>query len=159
MLKSINRIIVSILTTSALLTPAVSQATDMQFNIGISVVTGLIVNSTKNLVFPDTMITGATQTLTVAPEDAGAAEFFAQGQKNKKIAASVLLSTVTLSAPGSSTNITVDIFTISGPSRLSNPSGGAPGTATFNVGARAVITPSTEDGDYTGTNTFRLVYN
>jgi hypothetical protein len=159
MLRKITRILALLILILSLVAPAVTRATDMQFNIGISVITGLIVNRTKNLVFPDTMINGGTQLITVAPTDPGAAEFFAQGQKNKKVTSSVLFNTVTLSAPGSSTNITVDLFTISGPNRLSKPPGSAPGTATFKIGARATITPTTEDGDYTGTNTFRLVYN
>ncbi len=118
--------------------------------------TGLVVNTTKNLVFPDGIITGATQLLTVAPADAGAAIFSAQGRKNKKVIASIISGTVLLSATGSSTTLTVDQFTITGPG---NGKLDHSGLATFRVGARATITPTTEDGDYIGTNTFRLVYN
>lgn len=106
--------------------------------------------------FPDSVITGSTQLITVAPADAGATVFSAQGKKNKLVAASIVSGTILLSAPGSSTTITVDQFTITGPvdSRLDNT-----GFASFSVGARATINPTTEDGNYSGTNAFRLVYN
>ncbi len=82
MLVRFTKILVLTLTL-ILFRPAVANSSDMQFNMSISVMTGLVVNTTKNLVFPDGMITGATQLLTVAPADAGAAIFSAQGRKIK----------------------------------------------------------------------------
>lgn len=118
----------------------------------------LLITKVSDLIFPDTMITGVAQNITVAVTDAGAATFNATGGgKNKTFnQRKVVQTSVSLTAPGVAGTIVVDSFTYSStPNRFDNR-GNAVG---IKVGATAHILSTTLDGDYSGTLTFRLVSN
>jgi hypothetical protein len=130
-------------------------ATDASFNASIRVSHGILITKVQDLIFPNTMLTGANFNVTVAATAAGAATFNARGRANRNLTRSVVQSSITLSAPGVASTITVSNFTLRGPTRFDST-----GWANnLRVGARARVRSNSVDGDYVGVATFRVVYN
>jgi hypothetical protein len=132
-----------------------SRSEDGPFNIYLSLKQGIVINTLRNLVFPDTMIPTSTQDIVVATSDPGAAEIEVKGGPNRWVISFIVNNTVSLSAPGNSTNITVNNFTRTGGFIMNL---GPSGETAFRIGATARIEPSTEDGNYSGSNIFRVIY-
>ena len=138
----------------ALTLSASAMATDQSFNVSLKLFKPITITKVQDLLFPNTTLTGAAFSVVVLPADSGAANFNAQGGKSRNITRSVVESSINMSAPGSVGNIAVDTFVLSGPTAF-DASGNANG---IKVGATAHILAASEDGDYTGTATLRVVY-
>lgn len=137
-----------------MLVGATAMATDQSFNISLKLFKPITITKVQDLLFPDTTLTGSAFNITVATTDSGAASFNAQGGKNRSITRSVVESSINMSAPGVATSIAVDTFSLSGPTAF-DASGDANG---LKVGAVAHVLALSEDGDYTGTATLRVIY-
>jgi hypothetical protein len=132
----------------------VASAATQAFNIALNLFAAITITKVQNLTFPDQTITGSAFNVVVASTDAGAATFNATGSNNRNITRSVVEASINMSAPGVTGNIAVDSFTLSGPTAF-NGSGNATG---LKVGGTAHVLATSADGDYTGSATFRLVY-
>ena len=137
-----------------MLVGATAMAANQSFNISLKLFKPITITKVQDLLFPDTTLTGSAFNITVATTDSGAASFNAQGGKNRSITRSVVESSINMSAPGVATNIAVDTFSLSGPTAF-DASGDANG---LKVGAVAHVLALSEDGDYTGTATLRVIY-
>ena len=142
-------VLISLLTISATV-----YATDQSFNATLKLFKPITISKVQDLLFPDTTLTGSAFTVVVATGDSGAATFNAQGGKNRNITRSVVESSINMSASGVVGTIAVDTFVLAGPTAF-NASGDANG---LKAGATAHILAASEDGDYSGTATFRVVY-
>ncbi|MEI6093084.1 MAG: DUF4402 domain-containing protein [bacterium] len=129
-------------------------ATDQSFNLTLKLYKPITITKIQDLLFPDTTLTGSAFDITVATTGSGAATFNAQGGKNRNITKSIVESSINMSAPGVTGSIAVNTFAISGPTAFDS-SGNANG---LKVGAVAHVLAASEDGNYTGTATFRVVY-
>ena len=132
-------------------------ATDEPFVASITVYSPIVITETAPMTFGAVMSTAAPQVITVAPTDAGAAAFDIAGQNGLAVTAAIVETAVTLT--GGASTITVNNFTYGGSI--------AGGTAAFNnqgaiagakVGASANVPANPSAGAYTGTLTFRVVY-
>ena len=110
------------------------------------------------MIFPDTGATASIQNITVNTGDAGAAAFDIGGEASTAIQASIVETDLDMVVGG--TTITVDTFTFGG-------SLAADGTATLdgtgnltgaNVGATAAVPANPDVGAYSGSLTFRVLY-
>ena len=142
-------ILISLLTLSS-----TAMATDQSFGASLKLFKPITITKVQDLLFPDTTLTGSAFTIAVLPADSGAATFNAQGGKNRSIIKSVVESSINMSASGVTGNIAVDTFVLSGPSAF-DASGNA---NAIKVGATAHVLAASEDGNYTGTATLRVVY-
>ena len=140
-----------------MLVGSTAYAADQSFNATLKLKAPIIITPLTNLAFPDASITGSAQNITVAPADAGAASFSATGGKNRNITRSVVESSINMNAGVVGDNIAVDTFVLSGPTAF-NGSGAILAASPIKVGATAHVLASNADGDYSGTATFRLVY-
>lgn len=129
-------------------------ATDQSFNLSLKLFKPITITKVQDLSFPNATLTGSAFDITVATADSGAATFNAQGGKNRNITRSVVESSINMSAPGVTGNIAVSTFTMAGPT-VFDASGNANG---LKVGAIAHVLAASEDGNYSGTATFRVVY-
>ena len=129
-------------------------ATDQSFNATLKLFKPITITKVQDLLFPNTTLTGSAFTVVVLTGDSGAATFNAQGGKSRNITRSVVESSINMSAPGVVGTIAVDTFGIAGPTAFDG-SGHANG---LKVGATAHVLAASEDGDYSGTATFRVVY-
>ncbi|MEI6093212.1 MAG: DUF4402 domain-containing protein [bacterium] len=139
---------------SALLLSATATATDQSFSTNLKLYKPITITKTQDLLFPDTTLTGTAFNIVVIPGGSGSANFNAQGGKNRTITKSVVESSINMSAPGATGTIAVDTFALSGPTAFDSL-GNATG---IKVGATAHILANTEDGNYSGTSTLRVVY-
>ena len=139
---------------SLLIFSTTAYATDQSFNINVTLTNSILITRIQNLLFPNTTLTGSAFNVTVATGASGAATFNATGRRNWSITRSVVESSITMSAPGVVGTITVNNFVVAGPTAFDG-SGNANG---LKVGATAHVLAASEDGDYTGTATFRVVY-
>jgi hypothetical protein len=124
------------------------------FHLTMRLFKPITITNNKNLIFPTTTLIGANVSLVVGPDDAGAADFSIFGGKNRSVIRTVIESSVRLTASGSAGGITVDRFTVAGPTAF-DASGKANG---LKVGATARILADSTDGDYAGVGTFRVIY-
>ena len=138
----------------ALTISASAMATDKSFNVSLKLFKPITITKVQDLLFPDTTLTGSAINLIVLPADSGAANFTAQGGKSRNITKSVVESSINMAAAGVVGNIAVDTFVLSGPTAFDG-SGNITG---IKVGATAHILAASEDGNYTGTATLRVVY-
>jgi hypothetical protein len=136
------------------ITSSTVMATDQSFNITLKLFKPITITKVQDLLFPDATITGSPINLVVNTGDSGAATFNAQGGNSRSITRSVVESSINMSAPGVAGNIAVDTWVLSGPTAFDG-SGNANG---IKVGATAHILAGSLDGNYTGTATFRVVY-
>ncbi len=139
---------------SALTMSAGVYATDQSFNATLKLYKPITISKVQDLAFPDTTLTGSAIDIVVAPGDSGAATFNAEGGKNRNITKSVVESSIDMSAPGVTGKIAVDNFILTGATAFDG-SGNANG---LKVGATAHVLADSEDGDYSGTATYRVVY-
>jgi len=139
---------------SLLAVSATASATDQTFNATLKLFKPIAITKVQDLLFPDTTLTGSAFTIVVLPAASGAASFTATGGKSRNITTSVVESSITMSASGVAGTITVDTFVLSGPSAFDS-SGNATG---MKVGATAHVLAASEDGNYSGTATYRVVY-
>jgi hypothetical protein len=128
--------------------------TEQSFNATLKLYKPISITKNKDLIFPAKVLTGADETVVVSTGDTGAADFTAFGGKNRSVIRTVLESSLILTAQSSSSNIVVDNFIVTGPAMF-NDSGKA---ESLRVGATARILSDSEDGDYAGVGTFRVVY-
>ena len=142
-------ILISLLTLSS-----VAMATDQSFNASLKLFKPITISKIQDLLFPDTTLTGSAFTIAVLPADSGAATFNAQGGKSRSITKSIVESSINMSASGVAGTIAVDTFVLSGPTAF-DASGNA---NAIKVGATAHVLAASEDGNYTGTATLRVVY-
>jgi hypothetical protein len=140
----------------SILTGTYAYASDLGFNATMKLKAPIALTKVTDLVFPDTNLTGSAFTVVVAAGDAGAANFNATGGKNRTITKSVVEASINMTAVDAVGSIAVDTFTFGGPTAFS-----AAGVANgMRIGATAHILAATQDSDlYTGSATFRVVYN
>lgn len=142
-------ILISILTLSS-----TAMATDQSFNLSLKLFKPITITKVQDLLFQDTTLTGSAFNVVVLPADSGSATFNAQGGKNRNITRSIVESSINMSASGVVGTIAVDTFVLSGPTAF-DASGNA---NSIKVGATAHVLAASEDGNYTGTATLRVVY-
>jgi hypothetical protein len=115
------------------------------------------VNLISNMVFP-VQVQGIATNVVIAPNDPGAASFSITGEPNRVLSCSVTNNNVNITTPGgggAKYRIRVDSFLIQGCTHF-DPTGVLHGVS---VGAKATIRKNNVEGEYSGTNTFRVVYN
>ena len=134
---------------------ATAMATDQSFNVSLKLFKPITITKVQDLLIPQATLTGSAFDIVVATSDSGAAAFNAQGGKSRTITRSVVESTIDLSASGVSGKIAVDNFVLAGPTAF-DASGNANG---LKVGATAHVLAASEDGDYSGSATMRVIYN
>ena len=147
-----------LLVISGLIFSMAGYATDESFQVSIRIQAAITISENQALSFPDTEATASSQTVTVAPSDGTSASFDIAGDSNLAITVSVSEASIGLS--NGPTTITIDNFTFGG-------SCNADGTGTLSsgslagckVGASASIPANPTSGSYTGTLTFRVLYN
>ncbi len=139
-----------------------AQATDEPFNASMKLIAPIIVSETKALSFVEA-VAGTADTVITAAGDGEAAIFTATGEASRAVTGSVVESSITMTTGGggATEQITVDTFTTGG--NLSALDGSAAFDGTGNlvdmrIGATANIDATDVAGDYTGSATFRLVY-
>lgn len=142
-------ILISIITLSS-----TAMATDQSFNLSLKLFKPITISKVQDLLFPDATLTGSAFNVVVLPADSGSATFNAQGGKNRNITRSIVESSINMSASGVVGTIAVDTFVLSGPTAFDS-SGNA---NSIKVGATAHVLAASEDGNYTGTATLRVVY-
>lgn len=130
-------------------------ASDKSFDVTMKLLKPIAITKVQDLLFPDTTLTGSAFTVVVATGDSGAASFTATGGKSRSIAKSIVETSIDMSASGVTGKIAVDTFTLAGPTAFDS-SGNITG---LKVGATAHVLADSEDGDYSGTATLRVVYN
>jgi len=111
----------------------------------------------SDMYFPD-QVQGVAVNVILQPTDPGAATFSISGRPNRLITCSVLNSSVNITTPGGSGaqyRIRVRNFVINGCTRI-GPTGVLNGVS---IGARAIVNSNDEEGDYSGVNTLRVLYN
>jgi hypothetical protein len=131
-----------------------AMATDQSFNISMKLFKPITISKVQDLLIPNTNLTGSAFTVVVATGDTGAASFTAVGGKNRSITRAVVESSINMSASGVTGNIAVDTFVLAGPVAF-DASGNITG---LKVGATAHVLAASEDGDYSGTATLRVLY-
>jgi Domain of unknown function (DUF4402) len=137
-----------------LMVSASAMATDQSFNANLKLFKPITISKVQDLLFPDTTLTGSAFNIVVLPADSGAANFTSQGGKNRSITKSIVQSSINMSASGVVGTIAVGTFVLSGPTAF-DASGNITG---IKVGATANVLAASEDGNYTGTATLRVVY-
>ncbi|MEI6092822.1 MAG: DUF4402 domain-containing protein [bacterium] len=145
---------IAILVMLATLSSNVLHATDQTMSSSLKLYKPIVIAKVSDLSFPDTVISGNSQNITVSTASTNAATFNAQGGKNRSLTRSVVQSSIIMSAPGVTGTITVNSFSRSGPT-VFDSNGNANG---FKIGATARVLSNNIDGNYTGTATFRVVY-
>ena len=141
-------ILISLLTLSA-----TASATDQSFNATLKLIKPITITKIQDLLFPDGTAHGSAYDMVVATGDAGAATFNAKGGKGRNLARSVVESSVILSDGGGQT-LTVNTFVVAGPTAFDG-FGDANG---LKVGATLHVLASSHQGTYSGSATFRVVY-
>ena len=148
--------IFTVAATGLILSTSTLYAVDQAFNVSITILTALGITKTSDLSFPTTASSGSIQAVTVAPADGTAATFDITGEPSTAITASIVEADVTLTA----STIVVDTFTFGGglaaDGTATTTAGGA--VAGAAVGATANIPASHAAGSYSGSLTFRVLY-
>ena len=139
---------------SLLMIAKTAMATDQSFSTSLKLYQPITITKVQDLSFPNTTLTGSAFNVTVLPADAGAASFTAQGGKSRNITKSVVESSINMTALGVTGNIAVDTFVLTGPTAFDG-TGNATG---IKIGATAHVLAASQDGNYTGTATLRVVY-
>ena len=134
-------------------------AADESFQASIRILTALSITEQSALSFPDTEASASAQNVVIAPTGTGAAVFNIAGEASRPVTASIVQSNLQIT--NGSTTVTIGSFTFGG--GLSSS-----GTGTLNgsgqltgagVGATAAIPANPQAGVYSGSLTFRVVYN
>lgn len=143
-----------------LATPA--KATDLGFNLGMTLLTPIAVVNSQGLTFPATTA-GAPATVVVAPADATAAVFTATGEPSTPVTGSVVEASITMTTGTGLTTpeqMTVDTFTTGGDMNAAGAAtfDGAGALNNLRIGASANVLAEDLPGVWSGTATFRLIY-
>jgi hypothetical protein len=128
-------------------------ATDQVFTVSLKLLKPIIIVETKPLLFADTIITSGSSDFTVHTNDPHAAKFNIAGSANKNVDTMVVEEHIAIVAPKTSKPITVDGFTVRAPVALNGQ-----GKGTISVGGTAHVGVDSENGDYMGAATLRVVY-
>ena len=127
-------------------------ATDAPFTVSLKLLKPIAISEIRSLAFQDTA-TGSSTSLIVASSDDTAAKFDLVGSANANIISTVVENSVLISAPGVSNSVVVDNFTVKAPLALNGM-----GRGTIGVGGTAHVGTDSEDGNYMGAATLRVVY-
>lgn len=130
----------------------VATATDSPFSVSLKLFKPIVISEVKNLAFPDTML-GFSKDLVVSSTDDNSAQFDLVGSSGANIVTAIMENSINLSAPGVSTAVLVDNFTVKAPVALNSS-----GKGTIGVGGTAHISSDNQDGNYIGLATLRVVY-
>ena len=161
-MKLQNKIIATTAIVTGLTVGGSVLATDEAFNVTMSLITPIVITETQALSFANTS-QGSAATVVTAPTDGTAAIFSATGAASTAVTGSVVEASITMTTGdgvGTTKQITVDTFATGG------DMDGA-GAATFDgtgnlsnlrIGATANVEAEDIAGAYSGTATFRLVY-
>lgn len=133
------------------------QAEETTFTASIKILTALSITKVTDLSFPDTTASITSQDIVIAPEDSGAATFTISGDDLATVQASIVESSVTMT--NGTTGIVIDSFTFGGDLSTTGQATLGTGTTSANVGATANIPGNPNSGTYSGSITFRVVYN
>ena len=138
-------------------------ANDETLNVGMTLYTPFSITENQGLTFADTTI-GAKVKVTTTPADTSAAIFFATGEPNRTVIGSIVENRIFMTTGDGNRGrkrIRVNKFKTGGDMN-------ATGIATFNnlgqlnnlrIGATAHVKANNIAGAYSGTATFRLLYN
>ncbi len=140
-----------------------ANATDESFQASMKLLAPIVITETQALSFADT-ISGQTTNVTTAAADASAALFTATGEANRAVTGSIVESSINMTTGAGVTTpeqIVVDTFSTGGDM---DGAGSATFDATGNlndlrIGGVAHVEAEDVAGQYTGTATFRVVYN
>lgn len=139
-----------------------ASATDEVFNVTMSLVAPIVITETQALSFSNAGA-GSASTVVTAPTDGTAAIFTATGEASTAVTGSVVEANITMTTGdgiGTTKQITVDTFTtggdMDGAGAATFSAGGA--LSNLRVGASANVLAEDIAGAYSGTATFRLVY-
>jgi hypothetical protein len=142
---------------------SIAHATDQGFSVGLQLNAPIVVSESSPLTFPNAVVSGQNEVITTAPSSSIAAQFTATGEASALVTAGVVESQITMiTGDGQSPDeqIIVDNFTRGGDMDVN-------GNATFSsagqlnnlrVGASANIQAEDGPGNYSGSATFRMVY-
>lgn len=136
------------------------------FTAKMEVMPPVIFSENQAISFP-TAIPGKAATVTISPEDTGAAVFAVTGRPMENLTASIVEERVVLSTGFSRTparQIVVEGFTLGGDIHAASSTGsariGQRGTLSdLRLGATARIEAEDQPGVYSGSSTFRVVYH
>jgi len=143
-------ILLMILYTLNFYNPAM--AADAPFSVSLNLLKPIAISEVRSLAFPNTNI-GISTDLIVPSNDENAAEFQLVGSANTNIVSTVIEKSISISAPGASKPVLVDNFTVNAPLALNDK-----GKGTVGVGGTAHINNDSEDGNYIGSATLRIIY-
>ena len=129
-----------------------AMATDAPFAVSMKLLKPIVISEVRSLSFPNTN-TGISTSLIVGSSDEKAAEFNLVGSANTNIISAIVESSISISAPGVSNPVLVDNFTVKAPLALNDQ-----GKGTIGVGGTAHVTQDSEDGNYIGSATLRVIY-
>ncbi|PCI28327.1 MAG: hypothetical protein COB67_06665 [SAR324 cluster bacterium] len=139
-------------------TPTMLYAVEESFVASIRILSPMPVFERTPLVFPDLEVSESSRTIVVLPSDTGAASFDLVGGSDEGITASIVESEVSMTQ--GSTVIVVNAFTFGG-CLGADGTGALSGSGKFSsctIGGTALIPANPNFGMYTGTLTFRVVY-
>ncbi|MDF1795727.1 MAG: DUF4402 domain-containing protein [Coxiellaceae bacterium] len=131
------------------------------FTVSLNLFSAIHVTKVADLDFGDAVL-GAAQDIKVNSKNAGVAKFNAVGDRNARILATVVETSVTMAngASGANNQITVDNWNYGG--SLSSAGEGqfnvSGALQDMDVGGVAHILADTEYGSYSGNATFRVTY-
>ena len=138
------------------------QATDEGFSSSMTLLAPIVITETSALTFANA-VSGSVSTITSAAASANAAQFTATGEASTAVTGSIVEASITMitgDGIGTTKQIVVDTFTTGGDMDGAGAStfsvGGA--LSDLRVGASANVLAEDIAGAYTGTATFRLVY-
>lgn len=139
-----------------------AKATDEVFNVTMSLVAPIVITETQALSFSNAGA-GSASTVVTAPTDGTAAIFTATGEASTAVTGSVVEASIEMTTGdgvGTTKRITVDTFTTGGDMDVAGSAtfDGAGDLTNLRIGATANVQAEDIAGAYTGTATFRLVY-
>lgn len=151
---------------AALITAALAStsalATDASFNATMQLLSAISVTNTQGLSFADTAA-GGNINITTTPTDANAATFTATGEANTAVTGSITTANITMQTGGGGSadkEINVTWFAFGGDMDAAGAAtfDGAGALNNLRVGGTAQVESDDIAGAYSGTGTFRLVY-
>lgn len=151
-----------------LLVAANSVAANADFNVNLQLRQDLSVVKTADLEFPD-QLAGVANAVTLTPEDTGHAAFEATGTAGEEAVGTFSNDTTTLSCLAGqgactavSPNVVVSGFTCGGTEKVAasvcDYQFNTDQKANIQVGATETTVANNVEGNYTGSNTFNIVY-
>ncbi len=139
-------------------------ATDASFTITATLLENISLTNSQGLDFGNLTLVSSATPVVIAPTDPGAAKFSAQGTSNDAATGSVVETTATVACTTSAScgtdTMTISNFTLGGDMDSTGSTNfGATGELNnLLIGGTLTVDPSNRYGNYSGTATFRLVY-